>query len=190
MAAPEKESKKIVIIISGEPGAGSTTISKEIADRLGLDFFSPGKMHKKISGRKAESEAALKAWSTEEGRSNRFHIDLDRRQTEVAKKGNVVICGKLSIHFLKKFATFAVWLDVPAEVRAKRTAGRDGIDYEDALKMITNREAIERKEFERIYGFDYVTQKNDANLVLDTSEMSIDGAVEKILEKMKERKRI
>lgn len=102
----------------------------------------------------------------------------------MAKRGNVVICGKLSIHFLKKYADFAVWLDVSRKERARRTAGRDSISYEEALRNISEREEIDRKNFLRIYGFDYTKQKDKADLIIDTSKMSVQQAVSAILQSL------
>ena len=181
--------KKVVIVISGEPGAGSTTIAKEVAKRLNLDFFSPGLLLKGLSGKKEESKAALATLKTEKGSSKEYHNELDRRQVEAARKGNVVITGKLGIHFTKEFADLCVWLDVSPEVRARRTAGRDGITEEEALKSISEREEIDRKAFLRIYGFDYKGQKDEADLALDTSRLTINQAVDTVLSAFRQKNR-
>jgi len=184
----KEKGRKIVIVISGEPGAGSTTVAREVAKRLHLDFFSPGHVQKGFSKEKKESIAALLRVKTKEGSGKEFHNNLDKYQIEVAKKGNVVICGKLSAHFLKKYASLTAWLDVSPEVRAKRTAGRDNMSYDESLKSIAERAEIDRKSWAKIYGFNYHDQKKEADLVIDTSEMSIDETVKKILDEMRNRK--
>ncbi len=172
--------KKLVVVVSGPPGAGSSTISKALAEKLKLDYFSPGQVHKSVGKSEKESKAALEAWKKES--SKKFHNNLDAKQVEIAERGNVVICGKLSIHFLKDIADYKIWLDVPLEIRAKRSAERDKIDFKTALKQISEREEIERKEFKRIYGFDYLDLKNSADMVIDTSDLTVDQTVEKILD--------
>lgn len=173
--------KKIVIAISGPPGAGSSSIAKEVAKKLKLEYFSPGKIFKNYF-KGTEAKAALSGWKTEVGKSKDLHKRLDDLQIEIAKNGNVVICGKLSIHFLKNLADYKIWVDAPPRVRAERTAERDGIPVERALDQIVKREGLEREEFKRIYGFDYADLKKSADFVLDNSKLSLKEAVGKILE--------
>jgi len=180
--------KKTVIVVAGPPGAGSTSVAKELAKRLNLRYFILGKIHKKISKSKEESEAALIAWKTKKGRSKKFHEELDKLQIKEAKKGNVVICGKLSIHFLKDLADFKIWLDVPLRIRAKRAAERDRTTISKAMKEIRERQQIERKEWKHIYGFDYFYQKRIADLVFDSSNLTLKQTVNKILKFIKSKK--
>lgn len=182
------ESKKTVVVVSGPPGAGSTSVAKEIAKRLGFRFFIPGKLQKKLGESKLESKAAIEAWKTKEGSSEKFHKNLDEMQTDIAKEGKVVLCGKLSIHFVKDLSDCKVWLDVPLDARAKRAAERDNMPLEDAKRQLKEREDIERKEWKRIYGWDYFYQKDIADLVLDSSDMTLEETVEKILEFIESKK--
>ena len=54
-----------------------------------------------------------------------------------------------------------------------------------AMDQIKRREEIERKEWKRIYDFDYFDSKNLADLVIDSSEDSVDEIVEQILKSMR-----
>jgi len=172
--------KNLVIVVSGPPGVGSSTIAKVLAERLRLRYFSPGKIFKSHENA-PEAKAALDVWSTGYGKNKNTHRNLDDIQTREAKRGNVVICGKLSIHFLKDLADYKIWIDAPLEVRAKRAAGRDKVPVETVMKQIKEREDIERNEWKKIYGFDYLDQKNSADLVIDNSELNVNETVKKIL---------
>src|SRR4030067_3085413 len=160
---PMKKSKvKSVIVISGPPGSGSSSIAKAVAKKLKFKYVSPGKTYKNYLDER-ESKAALDFWQTKFGRSKELHKKLDKDQVELAKKENIVICGKLSIYFLRNLTKNKIWLDVPLNVRAKRTAERDGIPEDEALKEIARREEIERWNWKMMDGFDYFDQKKLAD---------------------------
>ncbi|MCS7123032.1 MAG: cytidylate kinase family protein [Candidatus Aenigmarchaeota archaeon] len=175
--------KSLTIVISGLPGAGSSTISKEIAKELKYEYFSPGEYFKKLSG-SLTSKSALITWSTDIGKSIELHKKIDEMQIELAKRKGVVICGKLSLYFLKNLADFKIWLEASLETRAKRTAMRDGISFEEALEIIKERERRESEEFKRIYNIDYYSLKNFADYILNNENLTVEEAKQKILEKI------
>lgn len=180
--------KKIVVVIASPPGVGGTSVAKGVAKKLKLKFFSVGLLYKKLSKEKTESKAAFELWRTKFGSSEKLHKHMDNLQIEIAKKGNVVIESTLGIHFLKDLSKYKIWLDVPLKVRAERTAKRDKIPVENALKEISQREEIEKSEWKRMYGFDYFDQKYEADFVLDSSKLTVSQTVKKILEFIKEKR--
>lgn len=179
--------KKVVIAISGLPGSGSTTIAKELAKRLKLDYYSPGEVFKGYS-KKKESEAALEVWNLF-GKEKDFHEKkFDRIQIEKTKKGNIVICGKLSIFILNGLADYKIWIESDLRIRTERTAKRDEIPFEKALGQIKKREKIEKENWKKIYGIDYLEQKKDADVVIENSTLTIEESVDKILDFINMRK--
>jgi len=173
-----------VIVISGMPGCGSSTVGKLLAEWLGLGFFSVGKYFKKQGFGEKETARAINFLKTEKGSSEKFHKELDEEQRRVAKGGNVVIESKLGIHFLKDLANHTVWLWAPMMVRAERVAGRDKISIEEALKKLQEKEKMERELFKKIYGFDYFLQEKEADLVIDTSDKTPEKIVNEIIRKL------
>ncbi len=177
--------KPLTIAVSGMPGAGSSTTAKMLAKRLKLPHFSSGDFVKGIAakalGKKKvpETERALKMWKSDL-QTVEFNKKVDDAMVERARQGNVVIDGKLAIHFLKDIADYSVWLKCPMKVRAKRVAERDGIPYEKALKVTEQKEAAERSNFKKFYGIDTFDQEADANLVVDTSKLSPEEIIGRI----------
>ena len=175
---------KLVIAVSGPPGAGTSSVAKDLASRLNLKYFSPGLYFKSHSKKREESKSALDVWRSDIGRSRAFHRKIDGMQTRKAKAGGVVVCGKLSIHVLDGLADFKVWLESPLADRAARSAQRDGISKAESLRLLEHRERMERKEWKRIYGIDYFDQKAAADIVADVSGKGLKKTVDAILAAM------
>ncbi len=192
--------KGLTIAISGLPGSGSSTAAKIVADKLNLEYFSPGQLFKDISAGKykdksysktfldlckqrklklpkikskstAEGTLALDLWQTDFGKSKEFHELIDELQVNLGEQGSYVIDGKLSLYILKS-ADLKIWLESSLEERATRSAFRDSLKKEKALQILKKREEAERQEWKKIYGIDYTEQEAYAHLVLEASFLS------------------
>ncbi|MEM5793353.1 MAG: cytidylate kinase family protein [Candidatus Aenigmatarchaeota archaeon] len=172
----------VVIAISGRPGAGSSSVAKALANELNLGYFSPGEKFFKPSGKNGTTES-LNTWKGE-GKDKKFHLKIDEYQKELAKKGDIVICGKLSIWILRDIADLKVWLDCDFEERVRRSSIRDMIPIEEAKKKLKERENIEEKEWKKMYGFNRNIQKKMADMVIDTTNLTIQEVVERIKERL------
>ncbi len=169
-----------VIVISGQPGAGSSTIAKLMAKKLRLRHFSLGDASKKF-GHGRETERGVTYLLSRRGRSKSFHEGMEELQRKVARKGDVVIDSKLGIRMLKGLYDFSVWLKCPKSVRAEMIAGRDKIFLKEAMKILSAKERLERKRWKEIYSFDYFDQEKEADLVIDVSEKTPEEIVNKII---------
>ena len=170
-----------VVIISGMPGSGNSTVGELLAKKLGYKFFSVGKYFKGHSGNKKETQAALEVLGTKKGTSKEFHNSIEDMQKKLARKGNVVIEGKLSVHFLQNHG-FTVWLKGSFKERAKRYSKKDDIPIQSAREQLKAKQERERKMWERIYGFDYFKEEKEADLIIDTTHKKPEEITKEIIE--------
>lgn len=159
----------VVIAISGVSCTGTSTIGKILARKLGIGYFSPGAYFKQYFNAKTEIDKALGFLRTG-GAEKEFHIKLDKIQVDVAKAGDVVIVGKLSLFILKDIADLKVWLNANFNTRVNRLCERDKISRKEAKVKLKEREQIERELWKNIYGIDYVEQENIADVVVKTDK--------------------
>ncbi len=199
--------KRGAIIISGQPGAGSTTTGELLSKKENIYFFSAGRLYKEIFMGKIESNlhyekfrqickskdltlpkfsssnessAAAESWKTDLGNSSALHESTDELQACLAREGNVVIEGKLAIRKVPN-AFLKVWLKADLKTRAKRHSLRDSISFKEAYDLLKDRQEKERIGWKNIYGFDFWDQEHDADLVIDTTNLTENQVVEIIL---------
>jgi len=171
----------VVIAISGKPGSGTSTVARMIAKRLKIEYFSPGQKFFKLSEEKDDTSEALDLWRNKKGKSKEFHEKIDDYQKELAKKGNIVICGKLSVWVLKDLADIKIWLDCDFDERVRRTSMRDMISLEEAENKLLEREKLEENEWKKMYGFDRDNQKGMADIVINATYKNVGEVVEEII---------
>ncbi len=80
---------------------------------------------------------------------------------------DAVIDGRLT-GVLLQGATLKIWLRASVEERAKRVAGRETKDYDQALKETKEREESEVRRYMDIYGID-IRDLSTYDVVLNTS---------------------
>lgn len=190
--------RKPVIVISGMSGCGSTTAGKMLGDRLGIEFFSVGTYFKKLAKRKSKKKIIWQSptmvsanyLSTNEGSDEKLHNDIDKMQVELAKKGNIIIESKLGVHMLRNVADFKIWLKAPLKTRAQRYAQREGMPATAATGLLKKKEALEKKSFRRIYGFDFFELEKKADVVINTGNKKPEEVVEIIVNSLKKKRLI
>jgi cytidylate kinase len=154
----------IRIAISGKSGCGNTTVSKLVAESLGLRFinftFRSLAEERGLSLREVLSLAAQDdAWDKE----------VDRRQIQLAREdGGCVLGSRLAIWMLAE-ADLKVYLTARAATRAERIAQREGGSLEAVSAFTEERDKQDRERYLRIYNID-----NDdysfADLIINTDE--------------------
>ncbi len=169
----------MIIAVGGSIGSGKSTLARLLAQRLDLDYCSVGQIMRDMA---TERGMSILKFSMVAEKDPSIDKELDRRQKEIAAKGNCVMDSRLGAYMLK--ADFKIWLDASLRVQAKRIVGRDGGSASEAEIVIARREASEAERYKKIYGID-VTDQSVYDLIIDTDELTPETILQKCLDAIK-----
>jgi cytidylate kinase len=162
------------IAISGKSGCGNTTVSRQVADRLGFSHINYT-----FRNMAAEMEIPLQDLLVRAAADSHWDRELDRHQVKLAALEDSVMGSRLAI-WLMRGKAFTVYLDAAPELRAGRIGGREGKPLEQALAETVARDEGDRLRYLDIYGID-VDDWGFADLVLDAGSLTVEEEVERIV---------
>ncbi len=165
----------MIVTVSGEIGAGKSTVARHLAQALGLRYLSGGEIFREEARRRGLSLAALGRLAEQDQTIDR---DLDRTQVEAARGGGMLIDSRLSGWLID--GDLRVWFRAPLHVRAARVAARDGTSPEVALRELQAREESERRRYREIYQID-LADLSRYHLIMDTATWSAQEIVDALL---------
>jgi cytidylate kinase len=167
--------KGIKIAISGKSGCGNTTVSRMIAERLGLQFIN-------FTFRTLAQERGLSLNEVLEkaATDDSWDKEVDTRQVQIARESSGCVLGsRLAIWMLEE-ADLKVYLTASARVRAERIVKREGGNLEEVAAFTNERDRQDHSRYLRIYHID-----NDnyqfAHLIIDTDYSDPVAIVQMIL---------
>ncbi len=171
---PAADNADLSIAISGKSGCGNTTVSRLVAEKLGLRVINyTFKNLARDSGMSFE-ELALKAETDPQ-----YDHTIDRMQVDLARMGGCVLGSRLAIWLLRGSA-LTVYLQASLEVRAARIARREGGDAAAVLSRTAARDKRDHARYQRLYGYD-IDQYDFASLIVDTNKLNQDEVAEVIV---------
>ena len=170
--------KKTVICISGLAGTGKSTLSKKLAEKYHLRYYSGGDVLKELAEKEGydvsvqgwwESPQGLKFLS-ERGNDSKFDKAVDDKLLEYAQQGNILLDSWTMPWLLQ--GGFKIWLEASFEKRAARVAIRDGMTKAQALEVLKEKEARTKAIYKALYGFVLGEDFKPFDFVLDTDNLS------------------
>jgi CMP/dCMP kinase len=169
----------VIVTVGGLPGAGKTTVSKKVADDLGLKHVNIGEIFRGLAEARAMT---LEEFGVYAQRNSDIDKSIDAKTLELARGGNVLLEGRLTGPMLKRngVSCFQVWLDAPLKVRAERIAKRDGLSVPSAVAATQAREKVEWDRYFEIYGID-LRETKGYDLVIDTAEKTPEMVTKEIV---------
>ncbi|MBC7081497.1 MAG: AAA family ATPase [Thermoplasmatales archaeon] len=170
------------ITIGGLPGAGTTTVARMLAEKTGMAYINAGEIYRDIADRKDMSLLDFEKYSEAHPE---IDVEIDKRQEEILRKGNVVVEGRLSgwIAHLKKIPAIKIWLECDENERIRRIVEREGGEFAEKRKETKEREESESRRYKKFYGID-LNDKSIYDIVIDTSSIPPEEVLKKIIEKI------
>ena len=165
------------IIISGMPAVGKTTVSRKVADAMGVPLLGGGDVLKEMAVEEGYAPGGEDWWDTAEGmkflnerkKSPDFDKEVDSRLLAKAKKGNVVITS-YPVPWLTKEG-IKIWLSGGVESRARRMAKRDGLPVSKCREILSIRDVENYKLYRKIYSIEFGKDLKPFDLVVETDDI-------------------
>jgi cytidylate kinase len=168
-------SNELRIAVSGKSGCGNTTVSRILAERLGVRLINYT-----FHDMAAERGVSFEQLCLMAEQDFQYDRHLDSRQVELAMQGSCVLASRLAIWLLKQ-ADLKVYLYATVDARSRRIAEREKIPWEQSLKDIEARDTRDRNRYLKLYGID-IDEFDFADLVVDTEQGDQFFVVNKIIE--------
>ncbi|MBU2576742.1 MAG: cytidylate kinase family protein [Nanoarchaeota archaeon] len=169
------------ITVSGIVGSGKSTIAKMLAEKLGIEYFSVGKIMRDMA---VERGLTMQEFTEVAKGDKEIDFELDNRQKALnSSGGNFVMDSRLGFHFISD--SFKVFLKVDLSEAAKRIHGsaREGEKYfgvEEALEYLEKRILAEKIRYKQCYDIDFPCEEK-FDLVIDTTKKNPEEIVKEIL---------
>jgi len=175
---------RMIITISGTPGAGKDTIGKLVAKKLGLKFYCMGDMRRKMAADRGMTIEQLNKLGEKEDWTDK---EADNYQAKLGQtEDNFVAVGRTSFHFIPK--SKKIFLDVTLEEGARRiindkSSARDVEKYKDikeAMQKLKERKESDNKRYMKYYNLN-IFDKKHYDLVIDTTNKKPEEVVDLIV---------
>ncbi|MDY3939383.1 MAG: cytidylate kinase family protein [Spirochaetia bacterium] len=170
-----KDLSKIKIAVSGKSGCGNSTVSRLLAEKLGLKLINYT-----FHNMAEEAGIPFEEFCRKAENDPSYDYALDKKQIDLASAGGVVLGSRLAVWLLKD-ADLKVYLYAPAEIRATRVHNREGGCAEERAAETEARDARDTNRYRRLYNID----NNDyafCDLIIDTSDKNPEQIVTEIIE--------
>lgn len=176
------------ISLAGDLGSGKSTVGAILKEKFGAEIVSIGRIQRSMA-------AEMGMDTCEFNRYQETHPEFDkildtRLSSYESLNGNFIFDSRMAWHFVP--SAFSVYLKCDIAEAAERVtkAARSDEKYADekeaADKLLLRRER-EKKRYADFYGVD-ITDMNNYDLVVDTTDKSVEEVAEAIINGYKEKR--
>jgi cytidylate kinase len=164
---------KKVITLGGLHGTGKSSVADKIAREFNLRRTSAGIIFRKMA---KDRGMTLEEFSKVAEGNEEIDRELDATLAREAEKGDIVLDGQLAAWMAGENADFKILLTAPDDVRIKRIADRDSVDFKYAQHETLAREASERDRYFEYYQID-ITDLSIYDFVLNTEKFNLNQII-------------
>jgi cytidylate kinase len=185
----------MIISFSGAPGSGKSTIAKMLAQELDWPRYYIGGLRRQKA---KERGMTLEEYNRLGEKDPSTDLEVDEYQEKLGQEqDNFIIEGRTSWYFIPH--SLKIYLDVHPRKGAERIykALQDKNDkrnesgapasIEEVEKSLENRIKSDNKRYKKYFGIN-AYDKNNYDIVVDTTDLSPEEAFIKVYEQVKKRK--
>lgn len=169
------EAQKFCVAISGLSGCGNTTICTWIANRFNITMINYT-----FRNLAKEHNMDFETLCQLAEKDDTWDLMLDKKQVELASQESCVVGSRLAIWVIPQ-ALCRVYLEAPLSIRAQRIANREGKNLETITTATYARDEADYKRYKKLYNIDIHNYRDQADVIIDTETLSVEGVGEKIV---------
>lgn len=169
------------VIVSGLTASGKSSVSKSLADKFGLEYFSASSKLREILPRKD-----FEVWESRKGiDAVRFRLKnpgYDRKldafiNSLFRKSSGIVMDSWVASWKIKDKDTIKVYIKADKKIRAGRVSIRDGITLKQAMEFMSEKDRLTAEIYRKIYKIDVEKDFTPFDIVIDSSYLDLEDTV-------------
>ena len=176
----KQKREKILLVVGGPGGSGSSTISKMLAEHFSVPRIYAGDLYRE-KAKEEDFESFEEFLQDISDGGNSLDLEIDNLLMEYARIGNVLIESKI-FGILAKIknipCTATVWLDCDLKTRVERKLLKENITGVKKFwkrfqirNDLKRRYRIDREKYQRLYKIRYDKPSQYYDIVLDTTKL-------------------
>jgi len=172
----------VTITISGTPGSGKSTVAELLKDKLGLKYVYSGMIFREMA---KKHNMSLEEFGKYCEKNSDVDKELDKRQVEILKEGDVILEGRLSgwLAHINNIPALKVAIDTNLDTRARRIVNREKGSVEKRREEILKRAKSEATRYKKYYNID-LKDASIYDLVIDSGDKTPEEIVNIIIKKL------
>ncbi|MFW9851537.1 MAG: (d)CMP kinase [Candidatus Thorarchaeota archaeon] len=168
-----------IIAVSGPHGSGKSTAAHKVAEVLGYEYISAGKLFREMASKEGLNLEEYSKKAEEKEEIDRY---IDDKTLEIAKNSdNAVIDAQLGGWILKDIADLIIYVSAPFETRVERIAKRDNKTIEEVRVETITREESEKKRYKALYNID-ISDLSIYDIIINSLKFNASDCVQIIIE--------